>query len=58
MSNFCPDSQIGSSSVSTESDDRSEAGIGGRAGPYRLDVGQELVMLTETSPAEQLCKES
>lgn len=26
---------------------KAEAGIGGRAGPYRLDVGQELVMLTE-----------
>ena len=29
-----------------------EAGIGGRAGPYRLDVGQELVMLTEEQKKE------
>eukprot|EP00439_Symbiodinium_sp_Y106_P013382 s2869_g1.t3 len=28
------------------------AGIGGRAGPYRLDVGQELVMLTEEQKKE------
>ncbi|CAE7780682.1 unnamed protein product [Symbiodinium sp. CCMP2592] len=28
------------------------AGIGGRAGPYRLDVGQELVMLTEEQKNE------
>ncbi|CAE7027981.1 unnamed protein product [Symbiodinium natans] len=28
------------------------AGIGGRAGPYRLDVGQDLVMLTEEQKKE------
>ncbi|CAJ1380979.1 unnamed protein product [Effrenium voratum] len=28
------------------------AGIGGRAGPYRLDVGQELVMLSEDQKTE------
>ena len=28
------------------------AGIGGRAGPYRLDVGQELVLLSEEQKKE------